>query len=402
MLTSQRLQLELSEKRKAINEMTAQEEYEIDRLDALNKEYLNTETRYQAAIISEAADAEKTATEDLDSEGKEIRRLEAGVQTHKYFEAALNDNPLTGREAELESALGIQGIGVQLPWLALLSPKDRELSYAATEAPDGVDVNANTILSRIFANGAGAHMGVRYPAVPVGASNYPVLSNGVAPTTVAPDGDADQTAATLTGNNLDPLRLTAEYLIRHEDLAKYRFMEEALRADLQGALTEAADKQIVVGNASSGDAQYIAGLQDALTAPGDPTNVATFADYASARAQQVDGRYARGQEDVRVLCGPATYQHAAGIYQSGSGVSALAGFAPMVSPHIPAAASDIQLAFVAKADGRAVAPMWPSIALIRDSVGGSAKGQVRITAIALWNFKVLDKDAYNVLKFKLA
>ena len=397
MLTSQKLQLEMSEKRKAINEMTALEEYEIDKLDALNKEYLNMETRYQAAIISEAQQDDATPTDDLDAEGKERRQLATGVEVHKYFEAALNGHPLTGREAELESAIGIKGVGVQLPWVALLPREEKEKMYAATTAPAGVEVNPNPVLSRVFANGAGAYLGVRYPAVPVGSSNFPVLSAGVEPATAAPGTAANQTAATLTGNALDPKRLTAEYLIRHEDLARFGMMEEALRADLQGAMTEAADKQIIIGSGS-----VITGFEDALTAPSDPSDKAVFADYASARAKQVDGRYAQSQEDVRILVGPATYQHAAGIYQTGSGVSALAGMQPRVSPHIPDATSDIQIAIASRSEGRAVAPMWPSISLILDASGGSAQGEIRLTAITMWNFKVLDVGGYNLLKFKLA
>ena len=63
---------------------------------------------------------------------------------------------------------------------------------------------------------------------------------------------------------------------------------------------------------------------------------------------------------------------------------------PRVSPHIPAVASTIQRAVASRSMNRAVAPMWPSISLIRDSVSRSGEGEIVITAIALWNFKVLD------------
>ena len=118
---------------------------------------------------------------------------------------------------------------------------------AATTAPSDSDVVVSSILGRVFAGGAGAFLGVSYPSVPVGASNYPVLSSGVVPANAEGSAAANQTAATLTANVLDPTRLTAEYLIRYEDLNKFRMMEEALRADLQGAMTEAADAQIIAG-----------------------------------------------------------------------------------------------------------------------------------------------------------
>ena len=107
---------------------------------------------------------------------------------------------------------------------------------------------------------------------------------------------------------------------------------------------------------------------------------------------------------VRVVCGADTYAHASEIYQTGSGVSALDRFSPRVSAHIPDkdGTSNIQLAVASRAVGRAVAPMWPSIALIRDIYTGASKGEILITATALWNFRVLDSEAFRVLKFKLA
>ena len=75
---------------------------------------------------------------------------------------------------------------------------------------------------------------------------------------------------------------------------------------------------------------------------------------------------------------------------------------PKVSPHIAAAESNIQAAYACRSMNRAVAPMWPSISLIRDSVSGSSKGEIKITAIALWNFKFLDTSGYASLKYKIA
>ena len=400
MLKSQRLQLGMSEKRQQINALQAQEEYAIDDLDRLNGEYRDLEIRFQSALIEEAEEHDATPTDDLDSEGREVRSLEERVEFRNYLTAALNDAPLSGREKEFEDALGIESGGItQLPWVALLSPEERLELRAATTAPSDSDVVVANILGRVFANGAASYLGVNYPSVPVGAANYPVLTNGVAPANAEGSGAANQTAATLTANVLDPVRLSAEYLVRVEDLHRLRMMEDALRADLQGAMTEAMDSQIIAGN---GTAPNVSGFNSALTAATDPSAVATFADYASTRAKLVDGRYAASEDDVKVLVGATTYAHAAGIYQSGSGVSALSRLMPRVSPHIPAAASNIQAAIACRSMGRAVAPMWPSISMIRDNVSGSGKGEIRITAIALWNFKVLDASGYSALKFKLA
>ena len=399
MLKSQKLQLAMSEKRRAINEMSGSEEYKVEELDVLNKEYMDLEVQYSSALISESDEQAQTPTDDLDAEGKEVRGLEQRINMANYMSAVVEESALVGAEAEYEAATELSGVGIQVPWAALLSPKERAEMYAVTAAPSTADVNANEVLGRVFGDGAGAYLGVRMPGVPVGASNYPVLSAGVAPANAADSGAANQTAATLTANVLDPIRLTAEYLIRLVDVYKFRQMEEALRNDLAGAMREAMDAQIVAGN---GTAPNVSGFVTELTDPDNPTAVAAFADYASARAQQVDGKYAQSEDDVRILVGAATYAHAAGIYQSGSGVSAISRMNPRVSPHIPAASSDIQKAIASRSMGRAVAPMWPSIALIRDVSSGASKGEIRITAIALWNFKVLDESGFAQLEFKLA
>ena len=372
MLKSQKLQLEMSEKRQAINALQAQEEYAIDDLDRLNGEYRELEIRFQSALIEEAEEHDATPTDDLDSEGWEVRSLEERVEFRNYLSAALNDSPLTGREKEFEDALGIESGGItQLPWIALLSPEERVEARAATTAPTNSDVVVANILGRVFANGAASYLGVNFPSVPVGSANYPVLSSGVAPANAEGSGAANQTKATITANVLEPTRLSAEYLVRVEDLHRLRMMEDALRADLQGAMTEAMDAQIVAGD---GTAPNVSGFNSALTAATDPTSEADFAAYASARAKLVDGRYAASEDDVRVLVGAATYAHAAELYQSGSGTSALSRLMPRVSPHIPAATSNIQAAIASRSQGRSVAPMWPSISLIRDNVSGSSKG----------------------------
>ena len=140
-----------------------------------------------------------------------------------------------------------------------------------------------------------------------------------------------------------------------------------------------------------------------LTDPTNPTAVAVFADYASARASDlVDGKHAMSEDDVRLVVGKETYKHAAGIYQTGSGVSALDRLKARVSAHVTAPASNIQRSIASMSQGRAVSPMWPSIGLIRDPYSGAAKGEIVLTATVLFNFKILDESGFSLLEFKLS
>ena len=413
MLISQKLQLEMSELRQKINSMDSgtddDVEYRADEMDALTSEYNKLESRYRAALIRESEEIEQTPTPELDGEMRESRALEQIIETRAYIGALLGDAPLTGPEAEYNASLGIAGGGggiVNMPWASLLSPEQRaELAElrAATVAPADSAVNTRSILGRIFARSSAAYLGVAMPLVGVGDVNFPVISTGVAPGNVAGGATVDETAAVINANVLEPKRLGASYRLRVEDANRLAQIEDSLRLDLAGAFEEARDGAIFNGD---GVAPNVSGFLDAtdgkLTIPDNPSAVATFADYASAKARLTDGRYSMSAADVALVVGVDTYVHASTIYQGGSGASALEKLGGRVSAHIPAPASDIQLAVASRAMARAVAPTWPAIALVVDRITAAKQGEILITGTSLWNFSVLDAQAFRMLKFKLA
>ena len=408
MLESATIQLRMSEIREKLNAFAGDDdvEYRQEEADALSTEYRQLESKYRIALIRESEEIEQTPTPELDSEKRESRAMEHDIEVRNYVIAAVNDYPLEGREKEYNDSLKLTGVGTQLPWIALLSPEERAELRAATTAPSDADMTVRGILGRVFAMSAADYLGVVSPMVPAGESNFPVMSgNGVSPANVEAGAAGDETAAVITPHVLEPRRLTASYRIRQEDINKLRQLEDSLRLDLQGAMMEARDKAVFTAN---GVAPAVSGFLDTasdakvLTAPDDPSAVAAFADYASARAKLVDGRYAMSADSVRAVCGAATYSHASGLYQTGSGASAIEKFNPRVSAHIPDATGNIQTAVASRSVARAVSPMWPAIALIRDIYTGASKGEITVTAIALWNFVILDANGFSLLKFKLA
>lgn len=401
MKESENIQLKLSELRQKINAFGGDDEteYRAEEMDAMTNEYQTLESRYRMAVIKESAEIESTPTEDLDSEIRESRAMEYDLEVRNYVASAMADSPLSGREREYNDSLKLEGVGTLLPWMALLSPEQRAELRAATTAPTDSDTAVHGILQRVFAHSAADYLGVSSIMVPVGASNHPVLSAGTVPVNTADDGAADETASTITANVLDPLRLTGSYRMRRTDLAKLAMMEDSLRQDLQGAILESRDKAIITGN---GTAPNVSGFLDELTDPTNPTAIAGFADYASAKAGLVDGKYAMSSDDVRIVCGAETYKHASGIYQTGSGTSALEKFGARVSAHIPTRNNNIQQAIASRSMGRAVCPMWAAVELIRDIYTGASKGEVVLTMCVLYNFKILDESGYSLLEFKLS
>ena len=254
MRESESIQLKLSELRQKINSFGVgddETEYRAEEMDALTSEYNQLESRYRVAVIKESAEIEQTPTEDLDSEIRESRAMETNLEVRNYLHAALVDAPLEGREKEYNDSLRLDGVGTLLPWIALLSPEARAELRAATTAPSDSDTQVHSILGRVFAHSAADYLGVVSPLVPVGSSNFPVLTGGVVPANAADDGASNESAATLTANELDPLRLTASYRMRRTDLAKLKMMEDSLRLDLQGAAMEARDKGVIAGDGSA-------------------------------------------------------------------------------------------------------------------------------------------------------
>ncbi len=411
MTNGQKLQLRLSEIRQSLNELSGLDSPTDEQratMAALSTEYPTIETRWRAATIAEA-DAPETRADD--GEDTERRALVERVELRAYLHEAAMGRTVTGAEQELRAAVfGEHAREGLVPWEALLPHEAR--ADTATTAPTDVGASQASILGRVFAGTAASYLGVSMPHVGIGEVNYPVLSAGVSPEMKSKGAVKDAEAATISTTVLEPRRLTARYLFSVEDTARLRGMEEALRRDLSGALGEKIDDQILNGN---GTAPNVSGFLSALTAPTAPTTVATFSDFVGAASQAVDGRYARNLPGVKMLVGATTYA-LAGTLMNPSGDVALSDYliarsggfiTSALIPAPPASGTwqDIQAAIVyraARGAGSAVAPVWQGLELIRDPYTHAAKGQVSITAVALWAFSLIRSDAYVRAAFKVA
>ena len=119
-----------------------------------------------------------------------------------------------------------------------------------------------------------------------------------------------------------------------------------------------------------------------------------MSQFAYAR---VDGRYASRAGEVKTVMGAASYAHAGATYRNNSVdhnvlerlMDVTGGV--QVSAHVPAAASDRQNAVmrVGMNGQAAVAPIWEGITLIPDEITKAGSGQIVITAVMLWAFKLL-------------
>ena len=178
------------------------------------------EPELRASIVSEGVEESRAAGEftSADSESAEIRGLLGRVNlAEDYLSRAAGGGAIQGRAAELNAALEVEIIaangGVAIPWQVLLGSEQRALDFGGraekrdlttTVTNDGPE-QMRTILARLFGGGLLDALGVRLDSVPVGRTEWPLISSGAAPTLKAEGTAADAaTAASFTFANLKP------------------------------------------------------------------------------------------------------------------------------------------------------------------------------------------------------
>lgn len=404
MKRKQEIEVRLSEIREAVN---APEE--PDNMAELRAEYVKLEKEWRSLAEAEGETADEPA-ETEDAEQRELRELEAKVEFRNYLTAAANNRHVSGAEKELNEALQVRSAGgVVVPWEALL-PQDADVEErqdAVTPAPAVYGRMQRPIIPRVFATGIANFLGIGMPTVGVGEQVYTYLSAGADAEIKAKDAEVDADAATFTPKQFNPLRLTARYLFRVEDTAALAGMEPALRGDLRMALQEKMDSEIVNG---AGGADEIKGLlavaaNGGLADVADPAAVVNAARLVDTYAALVDGRYAKAQADIRMAIGAATFAKVASLTLGDAWAFDRYAAQTRVEALLPAAAANVQQAIAAKtrAPGLyAVAPVWQGVELIRDPYTNAAKGQIALTAVALWNFGIVRPNGFVRVKFKLA
>ena len=418
----QKLQLRQSEIRTemgGILDKDAAERPDDDKtkLDGLTKEARALEGDIQAALLIE--DEPKADATSGDKEKRELAELESRASVLPYLLEAADGRPATGVEHEYRA--GILGDGARpglLP-IDILRTDDAEYREehrvdAATtvDAAALADGSQAQMLRRVFTRSIASRLMVSMPMVPVGSANYPIFTSGHTATQEAAGDAHDATAATFTGFTLDPVRLTGRYLFRIEDVAKLRSYESELRRDLQAEMSNAMDQQVVSGD---GSAPNVSGFLTELTAPADPGAASTWNEYLAAFTGEVDGINAFMLSDLRSVIGSASFTYLETLFRTGAQDNGPRASAceyvksrtggQMVSSRIPAPASNIQTGIIAKTSypGRnAVAPIWRGMELIRDPYTGAAKGEVAITAVMLWSFKILREAGWSLFKVRTA
>ena len=441
MTQAQKLAIRLSEIRQRLNEIAGLEADKVTdeiraEADRLTGEYRTAETQHRAALVAEADEARAAEGEfgNGDGEPAEVRALLDRVTLPDYLRAAAAGIGLAGAPVELAEALRVPAVGsgggVAMPWRMLETPEHRAApaprgesrAFTSTAALDG-PTTQRPILQRLFGMKILGALGVRIDSVPAGMTEWPLLSGGVAPN-MKPEGDAADAAvsASFTTKTLKPKRLTGRYEFTHEQAAQVADIEQALRRDLGDAIESKMSDLILNGDEAT-NAHEPNGFLTKIAAP-SITGIAEaeYATYAGSHALSVDGIHASREGEVSSVIGVATYRHAAGVYDSGSGEAGTEalmkrGMSCQASSYIPAPPSSGTRANVqdgniyhgqgpngggAAMRGDSIAAMWPTLEVIRDIYSQASQG-VTLTWVTLWDAETAFRAAaYRRVPFKLA
>ncbi len=389
-------------------------------LDGIEAGTADLERQIRAAQIAVDAEGDgETRTAAPDTEMRERIELRSSASLTEFLVARMQGRAVTGAEAELQAAAGVQGIPLEL-WDVPVTAEQR----AATESPATTGINLDAIRPAVFANSIAPRLGIEMPRVMSGTYASATIATSTAAAALDKGGVADATAATFTVTAVVPKRISARLSLQIEDIAAVgqANFESILRENLALVLSDELDEQVITGN---GTAPNLTGILERLSAPTAPgAAVAVFDDFVGRFTEGIDGLWANTMKEVAIVVGPDTYKVAAKAFRDGTGGNAnrgeisLADYAMAnfggfwTNKRMPAPASNIQAGILyrkgrnmaggAGAMRTAVCPHWNEVS-IDDIYSGSASGTRHFTMhVLLGDVILVQPDAYAETAFRVA
>ena len=417
----QKLQLEQSEKREALNKLLDVEpdqltEEQRSEMAELTARLRTIEPEIRAATVVDQAELETAEAlfqgQALSPEQRERIELRSRATVTGYLSAQLSGKQLAGAEAELQQAAGVDGIPLEL-WdvpETRQSPEQRTVS----PAPSTVGVNLDVIRPAIFSPSVAPKLMIDMPQVPTGTYASGTVATSLTASAKGKGEAADQTAAAITVGTTVPHRITGSLALAIEDVAAVgqANFEAVLRENISLVLSDALDNQILNGD---GTGDNLSGIFQRLTDPAAPeSGVETWARFLAVQASGIDGLWATMLSHIGLLVNPKTYRLAASTFRDSSAdANSAAGYmmkygSPeggfFTSNRMPAEASDLSQAILCR-KGRpglrtAVCPTWGSIG-IDDIYTGATKGERYFTlAVLVGDVIVVQPGAYAQVNFR--
>ena len=392
------LLLKLSEQREKVN--TFAEDGAPEELDKLKSESIALEAAYRAALTAEEKGTERTTQ---GSETREYATLLAAASVGRIVHAVASGRQLDGAEADLLQFHDLPGNAIPMAMLAPDLEKPEKFAVATITGDE--PASTDEVLGQIFPQAVSAWCGVVGGMVPSGTRQVPVLKTGATAQALAKAASVTESTASIVITTLTPKRISAAVRFAKEDQATFPFLEESLKSNLRDSLADQFDKVVLTRAAAP---------KGLLKFGTDPTkngsSVTNISHALSAIFAGVQGKHASQASEVKLLLGAATYADLGrAIFDAGSGVlggeklnSISAGV--RVSANVPAKESTGEDALVVKGTGRrnAVSTMWDSVELevLRNPYTDADKGEVILTAVAMFDYAILDEAGFTRVRFK--
>ena len=389
MTLTQRLTIRTSEQRSRLAELAGLDELTDEQraeLGTLGTEHQDTESQLRAAV---AADFSVTPAGDpVDSEIRERLELRAKTGIGDFLAAAAGGAAVAGAAAEYAAACGVPVVG-HLP-MAIFTrtpPTAPTVETRAITPGPAVKGALQPTVPYVFERSAAASLGIMMPTVPIGQVQIPKISTAPPADTLAKDGAAPSTAASVTLVNQAPVRIAGSFEVRVEDLAVMPTLESALSESMQGSMSNELDESTF--NGASGELNGLFTQAANVSAAGA---VETYTTGIGRFAALVDGRHAYTLADVRAVIGSKTFALYAGVFaNSNKGDVSLFDYLSRmlgsirVSDRVPAVASSAQKGIVVLTASAEMPKIhvWDAMQIVRDPYSGAGAGKVTITATAL-------------------
>jgi len=398
MLTSKKLELRRSEIRQNLSELANIETPSADetrKMTELDTEYRAKEVQYRAALVSE--DEQRTeAKGELETRSeKEWTEIMGAFEMRQVALNLDEGRTLDGQTAEIVTELRSQGgyRGIPVPYAAL-ETRAGETIASGTPNP----IATRPLIERLFPASVAAQMGVQMINIGSGEAETPVTTSAITAgwqATETGNVPGPSAYATLDRPLAPDHTLGIQMRITRKTLKQSgAALEQAIRRDMNGAMSQEMDRAIFNGSGAGGEPT---GVFTGAAAWGIAENAldaaATWAAFRSEVVAFITANAANGPADVRLLIRPEVWDTMDGTFISGTAVTEwerLMKYIGSVSmPHnaLPApSGTPLESKALLTTTAGGVAPvfvgLWGAVDLIRDPYADAQSGGLRLTALS--------------------
>lgn len=404
MLESVKISRRQSEIRQQLATLAAKDQPsddEVRQIETLDKEYRTNETRYRAALIGEDQERREAGAQLETREGREWAGLIGRFEVRQVVAHFDEQRELSGATREVVAELRSRGSyrGIPLPLEAL------EIRAGETIGSGVPDPKFTApIIDRIFAQSVAARMGAQIVNIQSGLYEFPVVTSSVTAGWAATETGsvAGPTVYATTDRPLAPnntlgiqMKITRKSLKQSGDA-----LEQAVRRDMLGCMTEAMDKATFVGSGASGEPSGVITLAGSVGITS--TNISAQASYTifrDAARRMMDANAAAQPSDLHWLIRPLTYSILDGTVLTGTSdaefdrlVKRFGEDAFTITPSaLPASLAEDATnkgkhTILATVTPGGVSPifvgLWGAVDVIRDPFSDAASGGLRLTGLA--------------------